>query len=230
MGCLECKDYLCLHCYDNLHQKGARKQHAPFRLVACCLCVEMPAKLHCTFTDKSMCHKCYALKHVRLLPPDGKENEPRRIDYAKQYIRYATFARDRQVQQKKLNPLCDDDVDEYGCVLSTDWHPFYDSRGVKFFHNFLTGERMRQNPQRVPNAADAGAPEERNHHEMQDIEDGTVEPATRSLSSALQPLELTGFNSLSTGNRATSEAVTEPKKRNMLPPHRINMPHEVPPP
>jgi len=77
--CLECKDYLCLKCYADLHGKGSRKEHAPFCLVPCVLCVVLPAKIHCTFTDKSLCHKCYAMKHIKMLPLDGKENQPRRI-------------------------------------------------------------------------------------------------------------------------------------------------------
>ncbi|CAK9103200.1 unnamed protein product [Durusdinium trenchii] len=83
--CLECKDYLCLKCYSDLHSKGFRKSHAPFCLVPCALCVVLPAKIHCTFTDKSLCHKCYAMKHIKMLPRDGKENQPRRINYVEQY-------------------------------------------------------------------------------------------------------------------------------------------------
>lgn len=33
-----------------------------------------------------------------------------------------------------------DDDEAYEAVLSTDWHPFYDTRGVKFYHNFVTGD------------------------------------------------------------------------------------------
>lgn len=47
------------------------------------------AKIHCTFTDKSLCHKCYAMKHIKMLPRDGKENQPRRINYVEQYNRTA---------------------------------------------------------------------------------------------------------------------------------------------
>merc|ERR1712012_851636 len=49
------------------------------------------------------------------------------------------------------------DDDSYESVLSIDWHPFYDARGVKFYHNFVTGERMRQSPRRVPSTNDPGA-------------------------------------------------------------------------
>merc|ERR1719436_1843799 len=160
--CLECKDYLCLSCYDNLHCKGSRLHHAPFRLVPCGLCVSKPAKLHCTFTDKSLCHKCYAMDHIRNLPPDGKENQPRRIDYLQQYERYAEFARERNERNRKDGTVPELDLggvgeESYEAVLSTDWHPFYDARGVKFYHNFVTGERMRQSPRHVPNTADPGA-------------------------------------------------------------------------
>jgi len=153
--CLECKDYLCLNCYKILHNRGARLFHAPFRLVPCDLCVEQPAKLHCTFTDKSLCHKCYAMQHIKMLPPDGKENQPRRIDYMQQYRRFADMANDKT---GGIAPLAlTNEQDAYESVLSTDWHPFYDARGVKFYHNFATSERMRQSPRRVPTTADPGS-------------------------------------------------------------------------
>merc|ERR1719356_1729039 len=149
---------VCLNCYDLLHNKGARLEHAPFRLVPCSICVTQPAKLHCTFTDKSLCHKCYAMDHIKMLPPDGKENQPRRIEYMDQYSRYAALAHERQT--KELPGIPDSgDTDNYESVLSTDWHPFYDVRGVKYYHNFQTGERMRQSPRRVPNTEDPGAEE-----------------------------------------------------------------------
>jgi len=232
--CLECKDYLCLDCYDNLHQKGARKFHAPFRLAACSLCKEMPAKLHCNFTDKHLCHACYAMKHVRMLPPDGKENQPRQIDYASQYIRYATFAEDRRESQKEmLQSLIalegeEANLDDYGSVLSTDWHPFYDSRGVKFYHNFLTGERMRQSPRRVPVTSDPEAPLEHMPTKKEDLDkENSIKNAKTATSSA--PLTLTGFDSLSTGLRAPLEAAAVPENRNIRAPHRVHMPNEVPP-
>ena len=28
-------------------------------------------RIHCTFTDKSLCHKCYALSHIKMLPLPG---------------------------------------------------------------------------------------------------------------------------------------------------------------
>lgn len=117
--CLECKDYLCLKCYAELHGKGSRKDHVPFCLVPCALCVQLPAKIHCTFTDKSLCHKCYALSHIKMLPLDGKENQPRRINYVEQYNRYAEFAKARvkkiAVQPEDI-PALDDAA--YESVLS----------------------------------------------------------------------------------------------------------------
>lgn len=124
------------------------------------MCVYQPAKLHCSFTDKSLCHQCYAMQHIKMLPPDGKENQPRRIDYLKQYQRYAEMAQER-LQKISVSLANDESVmteDERNeALLNTDWHPFFDSRGVKFYHNFTTGERMRQSPRRVPNTEDMGA-------------------------------------------------------------------------
>lgn len=39
--------------------------------------------LHSAF--KAAGHKCYAMKHIKMLPRDGKENQPRRINYVEQY-------------------------------------------------------------------------------------------------------------------------------------------------
>jgi len=243
--CLECKDYLCLSCYDALHAKGARTQHAPFRLVPCGLCVTKPAKLHCTFTDKSLCHKCYAMDHIKQLPDDGKENQPRRIDYIQQYNRYADFARQRNAKQginqvPGLDFTGVEQEDSYEAVLSTDWHPFYDARGVKFYHNFVTGERMRQSPRRVPNTADPGA-------EKMELEDAPDENENASASGTdaagltrgrfsseaadplrqTQPLPLEGFDALETNPRARYAAASQPDLRNMRPPHRTHQPNQA---
>jgi hypothetical protein len=227
--CLECKDYLCLECYDTLHQRGARRDHAPFRLVACSLCVTMPAKLHCTFTDKSLCHECYAMKHIKILPPDGKENQPRQIDYKMQYVRYATFAKERR-DKAKLR-LGGEDDEHYDSVLSLDWHPFYDSRGVKFYHNFLTGERMRQSPRQVPNTADPGAPPE--HMVIDEDRDATMKPLMNgtmngTFNNSASPLTLTGFDSMNSGPKAQKLAAQMPENRSMRSPVRTHMPNEVP--
>jgi len=95
------------------------------------------------------------MQHIKRFPPDGKENQPRRIDYMQQYRRYAEMATEKTGH---IAPLAlENEQDSYESVLSTDWHPFYDSRGVKFYHNFATNERMRQSPRRVPNTADPGS-------------------------------------------------------------------------
>merc|ERR1712178_181325 len=99
-------------------------------------------------------------------------NEPRRIDYYQQYVRYATFAKERIERQKKMAAFSpDDDIgDDFSSVLSADWHPFYDSRGVKFYHNFLTGERMRQSPRGVPVTSDPEAPVEHMPTKKEDLD------------------------------------------------------------
>jgi hypothetical protein len=229
--CLECKDYLCLDCYDKLHQNGARRQHAPFRLSACSLCKSMPAKLHCNFTDKSLCHECYAMKHIKFLPPDGKENRPRQINYKEQYIRYATMAKDRQKKLAATTGNADDNIDDaYESVLSTDWHPFYDSRGVKYYHNFRTGERMRQSPRRVPNSADPGAPPDLKVIKESDEEKaaqeatalpGEIREARTKTQPEAKPLALNGFDAYDTGPRAAQTAVEG--NRALRAPHRTYM-------
>mmetsp|Transcript_17227 Transcript_17227/g.54387 ORF Transcript_17227/g.54387 Transcript_17227/m.54387 type:complete len:652 (-) Transcript_17227:36-1991(-) len=254
--CLECKDYLCLNCYDLLHNKGARLLHSPFRLVSCTLCVIMPAKLHCTFTDKSLCHSCYAMKHIKMLPPNGKENQPRRIDYVQQYSLYAQQAQERAVTMlpgMAMEAIADDANDS---VLSTDWHPFYDVRGVKYYYNFATGERMRQSPQRVPNTADPGAEELGADPELATVTGsppgstlGSIAGSTRfrgqprnatgfgglsgrvsspGLMAATAPLAMTGTDALTTEPAARDPAATQPDLRLLRPPHRVHKPHELP--
>jgi hypothetical protein len=246
--CLECKDYLCLACYEALHSKGARAQHAPFRLVPCSLCTTMPAKLHCNFTDKSLCHECYAMKHIKMLPADGKENKPQRIDYLQQYKRYAQFAQERSAAAKGNSLDFTQIEDSYESVLSTDWHPFHDVRGVKYYHNFSTGERMRQSPRRVPNGNDPGAlPAAETALELEEASTmgGTLSqfgsPVGRGPRQGLQmflnsstnglgataPMALAGYESLRTEPLARVAAATQPELRALRPPHRVHMPSEV---
>eukprot|EP00435_Cladocopium_sp_Y103_P067899 s38_g30.t1 len=246
--CLECKDYLCLKCYAELHGKGSRKDHAPFCLVPCALCVQLPAKIHCTFTDKSLCHKCYAMSHIKMLPLDGKENQPRRINYVEQYNRYAEFAKARvkkiAVQPEDI-PALDDAA--YESVLSTDWHPFYDARGVKYYHNFATGERMRQSPRRVPTMEDAGAEEKETTMDVTKIVETTNELLENEYREA-KPLEvhlpsksgaaasgldrgampLSGFDALKSDVPAAVRAAEDPEHRLLRPPHRTHLPNELP--
>lgn len=219
--CLECKDYLCINCYELLHSKGARLAHSPFRLVPCSICVDQPAKLHCTFTDRSLCHPCYAMKHIKMLPADGKENQPRRIDYMQQYARYAEFAAERMQAGSGATPTEEGgstvpQPDDYESVLSTDWHPFYDTRGVKFYHNFSTGERMRQSPRRLPNTEDPGVAEALQAAANKRLENGTT------------GIPLTGFNSLQYEKTAAQEAAENPEIRTLKAPHRVHMPLETP--
>eukprot|EP00913_Durusdinium_trenchii_P028813 g27018.t1 len=225
------------HPAGDLHSKGFRKSHAPFCLVPCALCVVLPAKIHCTFTDKSLCHKCYAMKHIKMLPRDGKENQPRRINYVEQYNRYAAMAKQRS-------------------VLSTDWHPFYDARGVKYYHNFSTGERMRQSPIRIPNTDEAGVEGNSIKDAKAALGEEDVSPgkedtmAGGSFVGALfvgklpflcedkrfgtgplrgtAPMPLSGFDSLKSEVTAAELAADEPENRLLRPPYRQLMPNEMP--
>eukprot|EP00927_Polykrikos_kofoidii_P068677 TRINITY_DN64007_c0_g1_i1.p1 TRINITY_DN64007_c0_g1~~TRINITY_DN64007_c0_g1_i1.p1 ORF type:complete len:628 (+),score=125.35 TRINITY_DN64007_c0_g1_i1:106-1989(+) len=237
--CLECKDNLCLNCYDQLHNRGARLEHAPFRLVPCALCVTQPAKLHCTLKDKSLCHACYAMKHIKTLPADGKENPPKRIDYLQQYMRYANIAAERIESMGEIKD--DGEQENYSSVLSTHWHPFYDVRGVKYYHNFNTKERMRQSPRREPNTADPGAEQD----------PGPAIGALANTASSLNdnmkggPVALTGCDSLKTepsavrtvvdpesksfvAERVSPEAPTDDTmNRTLRPLHRKHIPKEI---
>jgi len=172
--CLECKDYFCLKCFDKIHLKGQRSLHTPFRLIPCSMCLVMPAKLHCTFTDKSLCHECYAMRHIKQLPADAKENPARRINYRKQFDGYTAQAKQEQERnlplekersnwRSDMSDMSDSDMSQksYESVLAAEWHPFYDSKGIKYYYNFTTGERMRRSPAASPSGTEVtGTPDE----------------------------------------------------------------------
>jgi hypothetical protein len=209
--CLECKDYLCLQCYDKLHQKGARRFHAPFRLIPCASCLTMPAKLHCTFTDKSLCHECYAMRHIKTLPPDAKENPARRINYKDQYDRYASMAQDKQIRPDTAISFTSeaDSAKSYESVLGAEWHPFYDARGVKYYHNFATCERMRQSPAPSPSASE-------------DVSEAGDAPM---LEGSGLPQEIFGVGDVQT--EASSKSMLRHGARTIRPPHRLHVPHVI---
>lgn len=150
--CLECKDYYCNICFNKFHGKGHRAEHVPFRLISCSLCTIMPAKVHCTFTDKSLCHECYAMKHIMTLPKDARETAPKKINYAKQQnavVKHHQMQNELQMERPKSGESRLS-KDSYGSVLTFDWHAFYDSKGIKFYYNLRTGERMRRSPTATP--------------------------------------------------------------------------------
>jgi len=150
--CLECKDYFCIKCFEKLHAKGHRKTHIPFRLIPCTMCTLVPAKVHCTFTDKSFCHECYCMKHVTQLPHDARESAPKKINYAKQS---SNIIKQHQAQQFQTHAQAqrDDNYSEKGScnsVLTADWHQFFDGKGIKYYYNFRTGEHILHSPTQTP--------------------------------------------------------------------------------
>jgi hypothetical protein len=40
----------------------------------------------------------------------------------------------------------DDNVSFTSAAISSDWHPFYDSKGILYYYNFGTKEKMRRSP------------------------------------------------------------------------------------
>jgi len=174
--CLECKDYFCIACFVKLHSKGNRKLHVPFRLIPCSMCSLLPAKVHCTFTDKSFCHECYAMKHVIQLPGDAREIAPKKINYAKQQTNVIKTYHAQEMS--KSMPIQEDDIgeDHGSCasVLTVDWHQFFDGKGIKYYYNFRTGERIRRSPSGTPlQSADPSEAGDVHHINEENKEDKT---------------------------------------------------------
>lgn len=74
---------------------------------------------------------------------------------------------------------CDDaDIDTGSCtsVLTSDWHQFFDTKGIKYYYNFRTGAHMR----RSPNASPA-------HSSKSVSEAGTMSPAAEKTDPSLNP-------------------------------------------
>merc|ERR1711924_224725 len=147
--------------------------------------------------------------------------------------RYAQQAHERNAAKVPLLDMSLVDAEENPeSVLTTDWHPFYDARGVKFYHNFCTGERMRQSPRRVPNTADPGAEPAPALPDATSVigggstttsKLGSLGGTTKNMATT-SPLPLSGFDSLETYPCARDNAAMQKDLRDLRPPHRVHMP------
>ena len=99
--CIECKDYFSLKAYDELHQKGTRKNHTPFKLIPCAIYPNLPARLQCRTTGKCLSHKAYALEHVPSLPAQARELAPKQIRYAEQSEEWMANRKKEEEEKKK---------------------------------------------------------------------------------------------------------------------------------
>jgi hypothetical protein len=186
--CFECKEPFCFPGYDKLHQKGRRADHVHFRTRPCNCYVDevtgsqldvatrkklcggkegpcrMPAKLECKYTNTDLCTVCFAMIHVKKLPPEAREVKPQKIDYAKQLqdtLAQITYGKPPEgsrpgTREVSSRPGTQDSTtsgigtlgaDEIARVLGSDWHQFYDRTGICFYYNFLTDESYRTPPQ-----------------------------------------------------------------------------------
>ena len=93
INCVECgklaltystimDDCFCMPCCLKLHNKGNRKNARIIKLDICSLCKSKAAKLECSYTHKLFCTQCFAMEHIKTLPPEGRESPPTLIMYA----------------------------------------------------------------------------------------------------------------------------------------------------
>merc|ERR1712124_186803 len=94
----------------------------------------------------------------------------------------------------------------YESILGSEWHPFYDARGVKYYHNFATSERMRQSPAPSPSASE----------DVSEAGDLPMEAL---------PNEIFGVGDVQT--EASSKSMLRHGARTIRPPHRLHVPHVI---
>jgi len=156
VSCVECQnvalsyctmfqDYFCLPCFARLHQRGHRKEAKAYKLEVCSQCRNKAAKLECNYTKRLFCAQCFAMVHIKSFPQEAKEIAPQKIHY-----------------HKMAAPPVEDDEGSAGVGdvdssvgseaerVSQEWIPFFDAKGIQYFYNFSTGERMRRSPRASP--------------------------------------------------------------------------------
>ena len=247
VACVECgavalsycsmfEDYFCLACFAKLHQKGARKNAKAYKLDVCCLCRQKAAKLECTYSYKLFCLECFAMRHVKDLPLEAKECAPNKLVY------YRTRAGDMKTGKEGSgkggkggghghghghggNSWDEEPGEEIG-RLAQEWVPFFDAKGIQFYYNFSTGERMRRSPrasaENSENNTPRGGKSGPGGHGLSMDDNMGHDDQVRGLDSALEALDGDLYGDDGQGARAKKNKEQPPLPRSIKPPYRTD--------
>ncbi|CAD7954433.1 unnamed protein product [Amoebophrya sp. A25] len=218
--CTMFEDYMCLACFARLHQKGHRKDAKAYKLEVCTMCKSKAAKLQCGYTGRLFCLECFAMKHIKALPPHAKEIAPTKIHYQKM----APPKAPTEEEQDEGSSDEESEVDSELGVLGAQWAPFFDAKGIQFYYNFATGERMRRSPRASSGDSEASTPqskrkEARHGLQMDDALSDSI--AEDGLLDALEEDEGVLGQSQKKKNRLVKEPPTL-HPRPIKPPYRTN--------
>jgi hypothetical protein len=104
-----------------MHSRGHRASHHHLDLPVCEICLRLPSRVRCSFTDGKFCFDCFSNRHLKTLPIEGKLKPPCTLQIPD--LEFPGFVSPR------LN--------------SSDWHLFSESTGDKYLYNFGTREKRR---------------------------------------------------------------------------------------
>merc|ERR1711907_22013 len=149
-------------------------------------------------------------------------------NYKDQYDRYASMAQEKAIRPDTAVSFTSEaeSARYYESVLGAEWHPFYDARGVKYYHNFATSERMRQSPAPSPSASEDVSEAGDMPMEGGDAGFGTGMAASGG-GGAMKalPNEIFGVGDVQT--EASSKSMIRHGTRTIRPPHRLHVPHVI---
>jgi hypothetical protein len=131
--CPKCADSFCADCSQQLHSKGMRFSHVMNQFIYCSVCKNLPSRLQCTYTFAFFCNSCYR-RHANELP--------RFMDLKPIYIDYARIKAVARVHEG--NRISEEACETVTSLLGSEWHPFHDIRGVKYYYNFSVDGCMRR--------------------------------------------------------------------------------------
>ena len=89
--------------------------------------------------------------HIKTFPDEAKEIAPTKIHYHKMA---APKGNDEDDERFDIESSVGSEIER----LSQEWIPFFDAKGIQYFYNFSTGERMRRSPRASPASSASTTP------------------------------------------------------------------------
>lgn len=138
--CNQCRDYFCQGCFDKLHSRGRRKDHARtwVEMGYCAECQESVALFFCVQCSDMYCRDCFRDWHVR----GGRRNHIPIVlrSFNAQMKKNATANRAMGPSSKQI-------LD----VAMSPWFCFSDENNIHYYHNFKDRNSQRDKPMDIIN-------------------------------------------------------------------------------